>query len=210
MRLRAKKACNLLEISNLSTDLIGPIDLSIAGGECVAVLGASGAGKSLLLRVIADLDPHSGELRLNGRPCDQMPADNWRRLVALVPAESGWWSDHVADHFATDPDPAALLEAVGLPDASHWEVSRLSTGERHRLAIARAIQGQPQALLLDEPTASLDAQATRLVEKVLKAQLARGVAMLLVTHDLDQARRLAARSFEMASGRLEIMAETDA
>ncbi len=86
---RPKKACILLDITNLSTDLIGPVNLSIAAGECVAVLGASGSGKSLLLRAIADLDPHNGEVSLKGRRCSEMPADEWRRLVALVPAESG-------------------------------------------------------------------------------------------------------------------------
>ena len=206
---RPKKACILLDITNLATDLIGPVNLSIAAGECVAVLGASGSGKSLLLRAIADLDPHDGEVSLTGRRCSEMPADEWRRLVALVPAESGWWSDYVGEHFASAPDPAALLEAVGLSDAFGWEVARLSTGERHRLAIARALQGQPQTLLLDEPTASLDAEATQHIERLLNQQLKRGVAVLLVTHDHGQARRLAARSYEMTGGQLVQMAEVE-
>ena len=199
----------MLDITNLSTDLIGPVNLFIAAGECVAVLGASGSGKSLLLRAIADLDPHDGEVSLKGRRCSEMPANEWRRLVALVPAESGWWSDYVGEHFASAPDPAALLEAVGLTDAFGWEVARLSTGERHRLAIARALQGHPQALLLDEPTASLDAAAAQGIENLLKQQLKHGVAVLLVTHDHGQARRLAARSYEMTGGQLVQMAEVE-
>lgn len=206
---RPKKACILLDITNLSTDLIGPVSLSIAAGECVAALGASGSGKSLLLRAIADLDPHGGEVSLKGRSCSEMPANEWRRLVALVPAESGWWSDYVAEHFTSAPDPAGLLEAVGLTDAFGWEISRLSTGERHRLAIARALQGHPQTLLLDEPTASLDADATQYIEHLLSQQLKRGVAVLLVTHDHGQARRLAARSYEMTGGQLVQMTEIE-
>lgn len=121
----------------------------------------------------------------------------------MVPAESGWWSDRVSDHFDPDNDPSALLDAIGLPDALGWDVYRLSSGERHRLAIVRALSSRPSVLLLDEPTATLDSAATRLVEAVLTEECARGVAMIVVTHDETQPERLLARRFAMERGRLE-------
>lgn len=193
----------MLEIDALKTPLIGPISLQIAPAAPVAILGPSGAGKSLLLRAIVDLDPNEGAARLNGAAREAMPAHEWRRQVALVPAESGWWSDVASDHFPAGVDPAPLLQAVGLPDAAaSWRIERLSTGERQRMALARALLGAPKALLLDEPTAALDAAATAKVESLIAARALEGLAILFVTHDPAQARRLAARRFQMALGRL--------
>ena len=174
----------------------------MASGECVTIQGPSGSGKSLLLRAIVDLDPNDGDVSLDEIARNKVPADEWRRLVAMVPAESGWWSDLVGDHFEPDNDPVALLDAIGLPDALAWKVDRLSSGERHRLAIARAIANRPAAILLDEPTATLDSAATQLVEAVLMQECERGVAMIVVTHDPAQAERLSERHYMMAQGRL--------
>lgn len=193
----------LLQIENLRTRLIGPIDLSLYAGECVAIMGASGSGKSLFLRAVADLDPNSGELRLNGRKRSAIPANDWRRRVGMVPAESGWWTDRVGDHFDPEADAEPLLEKVGLPDVLDWQVMRLSTGERHRLAIARALALKPQMLLLDEPTAALDEPATAMIEQLMREQLDSGVAILLVTHDRQQAARMAVRTHIMKRGQLE-------
>lgn len=192
----------MLRIKNLRTALIGPATLDVEAGECVAIVGPSGSGKSLFLRAVVDLDPNEGEVRLGDERREVMPADRWRRRVAMVPAESGWWSDHVADHFEPGPGLDALLGAVGLPDALGWEVSRLSTGERHRLAVVRALCARPDAILLDEPTATLDAEAAGLVEDLIRAERARGAAVVIVTHDRAQAERLSTRRFRMEAGRL--------
>nr|AFI78745.1 ABC transporter, ATP-binding protein [uncultured bacterium ws406H10] len=190
----------LLQIGNLSTKLIGPIDLCLEAGECVAIMGASGSGKSLFLRAIADLDPNSGDLSLNERNRDVIPANDWRSRVAMVPAESGWWTDRVGDHFDLETGAGPLLDKIGLPHALDWQVMRLSTGERHRLAIARALVLKPQVLLLDEPTAALDEPATAMIEQLMREQLDNGVAILLVTHDRQQAVRMAIRTHIMVRG----------
>ncbi|MGI9503289.1 MAG: ABC transporter ATP-binding protein [Geminicoccaceae bacterium] len=194
----------MLEIVNLRTQLLGPVSLAVGAGECVAILGPSGSGKSLFLRAVVDLDPNQGCVKLEDRRRDDMPADQWRRLVAMVPAESGWWSEQVADHFAPNSDANSLLDAVGLPDAMGWEVSRLSSGERQRLAIARALSARPSAILLDEPTAMLDQVATKMVEDLVRSERERGVPIVIVTHDQKQAERLAARRFAMRHGQLQL------
>ncbi|WP_108881483.1 ATP-binding cassette domain-containing protein [Anderseniella sp. Alg231-50] len=187
---------------DLGTRHVGPVSVSVACGECLAIQGASGSGKSLLFRAIADLDPNQGEVYLNEQSREEMPAWEWRRQVAFVPAETGWWADGVRDHFDAGGDLDHLLEAVDLKDAMDWDVNRLSTGERHRLGIIRALQTGPRVLLLDEPTASLDADMTGAVESLIRQQLAKDVCVLLVTHDPEQAGRLADRSMRMAGGRL--------
>ena len=167
----------MFEISDLKTPLIGPVSLSIAPGECVALRGASGAGKSLLLRAVADLDPNEGDVRLDQQSRNRMPAPQWRRLVALIPAESGWWTDNVADHFKPGPETTALLEAIGLPESLGWKINRLSTGEKQRLALARALLNKPKVLLLDEPTSALDEQTTARVEDIIREQMDLGVTV---------------------------------
>ncbi len=200
----------MLSVRDLASAVLGPVSLEVATGECVAVRGASGAGKSLLLRAIADLDPNQGDVALNGVTRNDMPAYAWRRQVALVPAESGWWADIVGEHFIAAPPDMGLLEALGLAaEALDWTVARLSSGEKHRLAILRALSLRPKALLLDEPSASLDETSTERLEAVLQEQSAQGIPVLLVTHDAAQAGRLGARVITMAGGRIADQWDTD-
>lgn len=194
----------MFELRHLQRLTVGPIGLRIGDGECVSVMGPSGSGKSVLLRMLADLDPHEGEAFLDARACSAMPAPEWRRLVTYVPAEAGWWADTVAEHFTPDIDLPALLPAVGInPAARDWPVARLSTGERQRLALLRALRPGNRVLLLDEPTSGLDAAAVAQVEALLARHLeAPGRALLLVTHDPAQAERMARRHFVMQGGQL--------
>ena len=186
-------------------DLRGPgvfaASIDLADGECVVVRGPSGAGKTLLLRAIADLDPNDGQVVLDGKPREAMPAPAWRRRVIYLPAEPGWWADLVAAHFSDWRAAAPLVAALGLPDTCRdWPVSRLSTGERQRLALVRAVILEPHVLLLDEPTSGLDDEATAAVERLVGEKLGRGAGALWVSHDAAQARRLARRCLEVADG----------
>jgi ABC-type multidrug transport system ATPase subunit len=191
-----------LRIDGLATALIGPISFDIAAGECLALMGQSGAGKSLLLRAIVDLDPSTGSVTLGAHARADMAANDWRKLVALVPAESGWWADRVRDHFPSEAGATELIGKLGLGSALEWDVARLSSGERQRLAIARALCREPQALLLDEPTASLDEHATALVEDLIRECCEKGMPVLLVTHDRRQAERMARRLLRISDGRI--------
>ena len=199
------KGClmQMLEARGLRRLHVGPIDLALGSGECVSLAGKSGAGKSVLLRMIADLDAHDGDAALNGEACALMPAPRWRRMVTYVAAESGWWDERVAAHYPGETDHAALFSAVGIPaEAWSWPVARLSTGERQRLALLRALSPANRVLLLDEPTSALDSDSTSRVETLLRSRLARGTAILLVTHDPDQAGRMASRHLRISDGRL--------
>lgn len=197
-----------LRIERLATKLIGPISFDIAAGECLALMGPSGVGKSLLLRAIVDLDASTGNVMVGARARDDMPASEWRKLVALVPAESGWWADRVGEHFPAKSDATELIGKLGLAGAFEWDVSRLSTGERQRLALARALCRRPEALLLDEPTASLDDYATGLVEDLIRECCEEGMALLLVTHDSRQAERMAKRLLRMSDGKIDQLSES--
>jgi ABC-type multidrug transport system ATPase subunit len=182
---------------------VGPVQLHAEAGTCVSVEGRSGSGKSVLLRMLADLDPHAGDCELDGQRCSAIPAPAWRRLVTYVAAEAGWWSDDVAAHFPHAETIAPLLPRVGIAaDALTWPVSRLSTGERQRLALLRAFTPANRVLLLDEPTSGLDDESRDLVGQVLRERLAQGTTIVLVTHDPEFARRLATASYEMRDGRL--------
>jgi putative ABC transport system ATP-binding protein len=194
-----------LRVEGLKSALAGPFDLEITPGACVGITGASGSGKSLFLRMICDLDPNEGEAFQAGAARSSMAAPAWRRRVIYVPAESGWWSEHIFDHFAKDQraEAGALCTRLGLPDAIlDQPVSRLSTGERQRLALIRAFVAHSPVLLLDEPTSALDGDGAGRIEAVLSERMAAGMALVLVTHDPAQADRLAGRRYVMAAGRL--------
>ena len=200
----AIEAPPLLRLRGLYSERLAPVSLDLAAGECAAVVGASGSGKSLLLRQIADLDPGHGQAELAGRRRSAMRGFEWRRLVVYCQAEAGWWDDHVAAHYTDRAAALAIMTRLGLPDAKlDALVHELSTGERQRMGLVRALQQAPRVLLLDEPTAALDPAATALVEAELLRYLAAGAAILLVTHSPDQAARLARRSWRMAQGHME-------
>ena len=199
-----------LQVRNLRFLDKGPFSFTVAAGECVGLSGRSGIGKSQLLRAITDLIPATGDVLLDGRASTGFSAPAWRSRVTMVPAESFWWYDTVGAHFtnfageAEGDGLAKSLAALGLdPQAVRWEISRLSTGERQRLALLRALQKEPQVLLLDEPSSALDAHHTGLLEDFVQHYRERmGAAVVWVSHDVDQLRRVAGRVLRMESGGL--------
>jgi len=175
-----------LSLHNLQVQQLSPINLEVFAGQCITIAGPSGCGKTQLLRAIADLDPHHGEVRLNGKMQEEMSASQWRRQVGYLPAESAWWRERVGEHFS-DPDPK-LFEALGFTLV--WleqEVSQLSTGERQRLALLRLLNNRPEVLLLDEPTANLDQANAQQVEQLINDyRQTHQAAVIWVTHDSSQ------------------------
>jgi len=111
----------LLSIHELRTHLLKPASFSLSVGECIAIQGPSGGGKTLLLRAIADLDPNEGIVCLDGRDRTAMSGPEWRRLVGYLPAEPGWWADTVGEHFTDWRAAAWIARDLGFPeDAKDW------------------------------------------------------------------------------------------
>ena len=186
---------------------LGPVDFEVGSGERVFITGASGTGKSLFLRALADLDPHRGSIFLDDVACSAIPAPQWRRRVGLLPAESQWWHDTVGEHFRNGINSENAARLGFSPEVAEWSIARLSSGEKQRLAILRLLQNRPEILLLDEPTANLDpANGARVEELILACQREQGVAVIWVTHDLEQAARLGGECLQIREGRLQTVA----
>ncbi|MBB3189301.1 ABC transporter ATP-binding protein [Halomonas cerina] len=198
-----------LRLEGLVIGELSGVDLTIAPGEILCLAGASGSGKSRLLRAVADLEPHDGEVWLGETAQSSVSGHTWRARVMLVPAESQWWADTVGEHFLEDQADAGDLEALGFaPEVLGWEVNRLSSGEKQRLALLRAVSREPAALLLDEPTANLDEATTRRVEAWLTTRIReRGWPVLWVAHDPGQIARVATRHRRLFDGRLQVVEE---
>jgi ABC-type iron transport system FetAB ATPase subunit len=196
-----------LLVKQLRSEIAGPFELNLGKGACAAITGPSGSGKSLFLRMIADLDPNEGEVWLNGRERASMPSPEWRKHATYVSAESGWWADMVIEHFARNrrSEVAALAARLGVRvDRLDAPVAQLSTGEKQRLSLVRALLPSPPVLLLDEPTGPLDEESVAQVEILLQERMVTGTSILLVTHDPNQAERLGSQRYRMVAGHMEM------
>lgn len=193
-----------LRLEGIAVGSLENVGLEIRGGEVVCLSGPSGSGKSRLLRAVADLEPHQGAVYLDDNEQGSLPAHDWRRKVMMVPADSQWWFDEVGAHFPKVCQQQ-VPEALGFsPEVMHWTVSRLSSGERQRLALWRALALEPEALLLDEPTANLDHDLSLAVEAWLLAEIrTRQMPVLWVAHDRAQIQRVADRHLHIAGNTLE-------
>lgn len=180
----------MLEIKKLQNQIFGPVTFTLQSGQSIVVKGASGTGKTRFLRAVSDLDDAEGSIILNGQSHKDIPASNWRKKVRFVPADSAWWFENVIEHFPTEFDLAENMKQLNLKsDLINWQVSKLSTGEKQRLAFLRAIADEPEVLLLDEPTSALDVKSAEQVEQLIEDLLARGVIILLASHNAEQAKR---------------------
>jgi putative ABC transport system ATP-binding protein len=184
------------------------VSLAIPSGA-TALLGPSGSGKSTVLRLLNRLaDPDEGTVRFHGDDVRELDPLALRRRVGLVPQVPAPVPGSVADNVCFGPrlhgedvDPEQPLRLAGLDRSfAERDASRLSVGEQQRVMLARALALEPEVLLLDEPTASLDSAATAAVEDALRNL--HEVSLVLVTHDRAQANRLADRTIELEAGRI--------
>ena len=191
-------------VPGLAVQHLEALDLTLREKEITGLNGPSGSGKSLLLRAIADLDPSVGDIFLGKQSRLSMKAHEWRKRVCYLPTESAWWFETVGEHFPVSD--ADYLPKLGFEDdVLSWKVSRLSSGEKQRLALARCLSRLPEVLLLDEPTASLDESRTHAVEDVVsRYSISRSVPVLWVSHDRNQLQRIAQCVLEIqADGSIE-------
>ena len=185
--------------------ILHPLDLQVASGEFVAILGPSGSGKSTLLGLIAGLDaPSGGEVAIDGVVITAMDEDRLARFRGekigfvfqffhLIPSLTARENVLVPLELAGRADAAStastLLEEVGLSDRAHHYPSQLSGGEQQRVAIARALANDPPILLADEPTGNLDAEyGAHIMDLLVRLQHDRRRTVVLVTHDHNLSR----------------------
>lgn len=196
--------------------IIDSVNLSITQGAPTLVMGPNGAGKSTLLRLAMGLvKPDAGTIDWGGRR-DARPTRRailFQRPVMLRRSAAGNVAYALAQAGCPRADIAvrvsALLARVGLSDFTDQPARKLSGGEQQRLALARALARDPELLLLDEPTASLDPAATRAVEEIVRSVAASGVKVVMASHDLGQVRRLAGDVVFLVRGQLCEQATAD-
>ncbi|WP_243027926.1 ATP-binding cassette domain-containing protein [Thermus albus] len=182
--------------------------LEVHPGEILAVLGPSGSGKTTLLRLLAGLvSPEKGRVEGEFRAYLPQTPPLLRRSV-LENAAFGLWLRGVPRRRAL-AQAARILPRVGLGDKARHPAHLLSTGEAVRLALARTLLVEPAALLLDEPTASLDPANTLKVEALLQEAAQEGRGVVLATHDLFQVRRLAHKVLFLLRGQVVEEAPVD-
>lgn len=183
--------------------------LSLSGGEVVGLIGPNGAGKTTFIKALAGLTSGSGSLRLGADDFSMLSLAQRSHRIAYLPAERavGWpllARDVVALGLRSD-DPAAIAQALAATDSTAFadrRVDSLSTGERARVLMARAIVGSPEILLLDEPVANLDIRHQLQLLEMCRAQAAAGAAVLIALHDLTLASRYCDRIVLMDKGRV--------
>jgi tungstate transport system ATP-binding protein len=190
-----------------TTQILHSLDLELRPGAPTVVVGPNGAGKSTVIRMAMGLvAPTAGRLTFAG---SDSPPRGSRALVFQKPvmlrrtvAENIAFALAAADRPADRATIRRLLARVGIDQLTERSARRLSGGEQQRLALARALARDPQVLFLDEPTASLDPAATKHVEDIVAEVAASGVKIVMSTHDLGQARRLAGEIVFLVGGNL--------
>jgi ABC-type sugar transport system ATPase subunit len=183
------------------------VDLEVAPGELVVLVGLSGSGKTTLLRLVAGLDqPTSGTVRLDGKDLAGVPPH--QRNVAMVFQDFALYShltvaDNVRFGCRSEATIQEVVQVIGISHLLNRYPAELSGGEQQRVALARAMARRPAALLMDEPLASLDAPVRRRLRKEVKEfQRRLGVPTIYVTHDHAEALALADRIEVLEQGRL--------
>jgi ABC-type methionine transport system ATPase subunit len=198
-------------------DLLDGMNAEVPQGDRLAVVGRSGAGKSTLLRLLNRMqDPSRGRILKEGVPLDSLSPSRLRREVALVFQEPAWVAPTARENLLraatlglVDPAEAeerlpAVLERAGIESRLlERGEDELSLGERQRIALGRALLTRPRALLLDEPTASLDPPGARsLLQQIRRLGEAEDLTMILVTHRLADAHQFARNVLVLEEGRI--------
>ena len=191
-----------------ATVALADFDLTVRPGEVVAVLGPNGAGKTTALHLLMGLlAPPAGSVRRSGAAPRERAARERLGVMLQVSGvpETLTVREHVRAYAAYYPAPMGIDEAIataGLAEVARRPYGKLSGGQRQRLHLALALVGDPDLLVLDEPTTGLDAAARRTLWASIRAMLRRGRSVILTTHDLDEADALADRIVLLHHGRV--------
>lgn len=198
-------------------EVLKDLNLSIADGEVVALIGPSGSGKSTTLRIMNFLEqPTSGEVFFKGKPIEQKNLVEMRKKIGMVfqhfhlfphmtvlenvafaPVITGKKTKEKAEKSAR-----ALIDAMGLGDKTNVYPKALSGGQKQRIAIARSLAMEPELMLFDEVTSALDPEMVGEVLRVMKDLAEKGMTMVVVTHEMGFAKEVADRTIFMADGKI--------
>lgn len=210
-----KLATENLSFTADGDDIVREVGLDVRSGETLTIVGPSGAGKTTLLRLLNRLDePTGGTVYLDGADYRTLPPTDLRSRVGMVPQNPALRDGTVHDNVTIGPrlrgEPidadrvGTLLDRVDLNGYADRETSDLSGGEAQRVAIARTLLVDPEVLLLDEPTASLDPNAQAEIESLLTDLLADSErTVVVVTHDEAQVDRIADQVIRFVDGQVE-------
>ena len=219
--IKTHDLCRFYTLGNQTVRAVDGVSLSVKAGEFVAVTGASGSGKSTLLSLMAGLDtPTSGYIESGRHRLDQLSrrelSDYRAKEIGVIFQSFNLLSHHTALknvimglYFQGFSDgerrrrAEQALDRLGLGERVHHRPLELSGGEQQRVAIARALAKDPQILFADEPTGNLDHDNADDIAGILKSLHQSGMTIVLVTHDVDMAERLADRVVHMHYGKLQ-------
>ena len=212
LRNVSKSVFHRVNETKVRTQLFSNLNLEIGRGELVTIMGASGSGKTTLLRLINRLsEPDSGTILLNSHDICSGPPQELRRKAGMVFQFPVMFEGSVRDNLTFGMelwgeviDIESLAKDVGIHEKLlDADSGMLSGGEKQRVCIARALSTQPDILLLDEPTSSLDSISAQKIEKMLLGlQREHGLTMVWVTHEKEQAERIGGRRLVLKDGKL--------
>jgi len=206
-----------LQLSNITKGYnkvcaLNSVSLDLQGGKIVVLLGVNGAGKTTLMRIVAGLEnPDSGQLFFNNQ---NISCGNLRKISTLVFQRAAMFSSNVYNNLAyglkirkvpkeeIKKRVSESLQAVRLTDFEKRRAKRTSGGEQQRIALARAFLLESHVLLLDEPTANLDPNSAAIIEKAIVSKKSEERIIVMATHNLSQARRMADEIVHIYNGEI--------